>query len=160
ALAIELLADMGAYLSLYAPFIPFIGAGMSPGVYDIPACHVRVRGAFTNSVPVDAYRGAGRPEAAYVIERLVDVAAREIGIAPDALRRQNFIRTMPYTTATGKTYDSGDFDDHLAHAQALAHWQQFERRLEQSRNAGRLRGIGIATYIEACGNNGPDPARI
>src|SRR5262249_1414546 len=127
---------------------------------DIPACHVRVRGAFTNSVPVDAYRGAGRPEAAYVIERLVDVAAREIGIAPDALRRQNFIRTMPYTTATGKTYDSGDFDDHHAPAQALAHWQQFERRLEQSRNAGRLRGIGIATYIEACGNNGPDPARI
>ena len=119
ALDVDLIADMGAYLSLYAPFIPFIGAGMSPGVYDIPACHVRVRGAFTNTVPVDAYRGAGRPEAAYVIERLVDVAAREIGIAPDALRGRNFIKAMPYTTATGKTYDSGDFGGHLARAQEL-----------------------------------------
>ena len=97
ALDVDLVADMGAYLSCYAPFIPFIGAGMSPGVYDIPACHVRIRGAFTNTVPVDAYRGAGRPEAAYVIERLVDVAAREIGVAPDALRRQNFIKAHAAT---------------------------------------------------------------
>src|SRR5262245_30499323 len=108
ALDVDLIADMGAYLSCYAPFIPFIGAGMSPGLYDVAACHVRVRGAFTNTVPVDAYRGAGRPEAAYVIERLVDVAAHEIGVAPDELRRKNFIKAMPYTTATGKTYDSGD----------------------------------------------------
>jgi carbon-monoxide dehydrogenase large subunit len=151
---------MGAYLSLYAPFIPFIGAGMSPGVYDIPACHVRVRGAFTNTVPVDAYRGAGRPEAAYVIERLVDVAARELGIAPDALRRKNFIKATPYTTATGKTYDSGDFAHHLGRAQDSADWSSFERRLAKSREAGRLRGIGIATYVEACGNNGPDTARV
>src|SRR5215213_1232078 len=102
ALDIDLVADMGAYLSCYAPFIPFIGAGMSPGVYDIPACHVRIRGVFTNTVPVDAYRGAGRPEAAYVIERLVDSAARELAIEPDALRRKNFIQATPYTTATGK----------------------------------------------------------
>ena len=109
-----------------------IGAGMSPGVYDIPVCHVRVRGAFTNTVPVDAYRGAGRPEAAYVIERLVDVAARELGVAPDALRRKNFIKAMPYTTATGKTYDSGDFAGHLARAQET-------RRLEGLRAAaGKL----------------------
>jgi aerobic carbon-monoxide dehydrogenase large subunit len=160
ALDIDLLADMGAYLSLYAPFIPFIGAGMSPGVYDIPACHVRVRGAFTNTVPVDAYRGAGRPEAAYVIERLVDVAARELGIAPDALRRRNFIKATPYTTATGKIYDSGDFARHLGRAQDGADWSGFERRLAKSRAAGRLRGIGIATYVEACGNNGPDTARV
>jgi len=160
ALDIDLVADMGAYLSLYAPFIPFIGAGMSPGVYDIPVCHVRVRGAFTNTVPVDAYRGAGRPEAAYVIERLVDVAARELGIAPDALRAKNFIKAMPHTTATGKTYDSGDFAGHLAHAQACADWSGFERRLARSRESGRLRGIGIATYIEACGNNGPDTAHV
>jgi carbon-monoxide dehydrogenase large subunit len=159
-LDVDLVADMGAYLSRYAPFIPFIGAGMSPGVYDIPACHVRVRGVFTNTVPVDAYRGAGRPEAAYVIERLVDVAAHEIGVAPDELRRKNFIRAMPYTTATGKAYDSGDFAGHLAHAQEIAAWKSFERRASQSREAGRLRGIGIATYIEACGNNGPDPARV
>ncbi len=110
---------------------PIIGAGMSPGVYDIPACHVRVRGVYTNTVPVDAYRGAGRPEAAYVIERLVDVAARELGVAPDALRRKNFIKATPYTTATGKTYDSGDFAGHLARAQEIADWNGFERRLAQ-----------------------------
>jgi aerobic carbon-monoxide dehydrogenase large subunit len=157
---VDLIADMGAYLSCYAPFIPFIGAGMSPGVYDIPACHVRVRGVFTNTVPVDAYRGAGRPEAAYVIERIVDVAAREIGVAADELRRRNFIRALPYTTATGKIYDSGDFAGHLQRAQERAGWGGFEQRLAQSRASGRLRGIGIATYVEACGNNGPDAARI
>src|SRR5204863_2248144 len=121
ALDIDLVADMGAYLSCYAPFIPFIGAGMSPGVYDIPACHVRIRGVYTNTVPVDAYRGAGRPEAAYVVERLVDAAARGIGVEPDALRRKNFIRpkAMPYRTATGKTYDSGDFAAHMARAQEV-----------------------------------------
>ena len=160
ALAVDLIADMGAYLSCYAPFIPYIGAGMSPGVYDIPVCHVRVRGAFTNTVPVDAYRGAGRPEAAYAIERLVDVAARELGVAPDALRRKNFIKATPYTTATDKTYDSGDFAGHLARAQELADWKGFERRLASSRKHGRLRGIGVATYVEACGNNGPDTAHV
>jgi carbon-monoxide dehydrogenase large subunit len=160
ALDVDLIADMGAYLSCYAPFIPYIGAGMSPGVYDIPACHVRLRGAFTNTVPVDAYRGAGRPEASYVIERLVDVAAREIGVAPDALRRKNFIApdAMPYTTATGKAYDSGDFADHLARAQTLGGWRDFEPRLEAARKEGRLRGIGVATYVEACGSNGPETA--
>src|SRR6202011_1155675 len=82
ALDVDLVADMGAYLSYYAPYIPWGGASMSPGVYDIPACFARVRGVFTNTLPVDAYRGAGRPEAAYVIERLVDVAARELGVSP------------------------------------------------------------------------------
>jgi carbon-monoxide dehydrogenase large subunit len=162
ALEVDLVADMGAYLSCYGPFIPYIGAGMSPGVYDIAACHVRIRGVFTNSVPVDAYRGAGRPEAAYVIERLVDAAAREVGLPPDEIRRRNFIEpaAMPYATATGKTYDSGEFSGHLARAQELADWAHFARRLHQSRAAGRLRGIGLATYIEACGSNGPDPARV
>src|SRR5262249_23319819 len=162
ALDVDLVADMGAYLSLYAPIIPHIGAGMSPGVYDIPAAHVRVRAAFTNTVPVDAYRGAGRPEPAYVIERLIDVAAREIGVAPDALRRRNFIapRAMPYTTATAKTYDTGEFAAHLDRAQELAGWSTFARRQARSHAAGRLRGIGLATYVEACGNNGPDPAAL
>jgi aerobic carbon-monoxide dehydrogenase large subunit len=159
-LAVDIVADMGAYLSMYAPFIPFLGAGMSPGVYDIPACHVRVRGAFTNSAPVDAYRGAGRPEAAYLIERLVDAAARDIGLAPDELRRRNFIKQMPHTTATGKTYDSGDFVSHLTRAQEMSNWKNFAERLRHSRSSGRLRGIGIATYVEACGNNGPDKAHI
>ena len=160
ALDIDLIADMGAYLSCYAPFIPYIGAGMYPGVYDIPACHVRVRGVFTHTVPVDAYRGAGRPEASYLIERLVDAASRELGMAPDALRRKNFIAAMPYTTATAKTYDSGDFAGHLARAQDIAGWSDFAGRLASSRKAGRLRGIGVATYVEACGNNGPETARV
>ncbi|HEY4408146.1 MAG TPA: xanthine dehydrogenase family protein molybdopterin-binding subunit [Xanthobacteraceae bacterium] len=160
ALEVDLVADMGAYLSCYAPFIPYLGAGMSPGIYDIAACHVRVRGAYTNTVPVDAYRGAGRPEASYVIERLVDVAARELDIAPDVLRRRNFIKpaAMPYTTATGKAYDSGDFEHHLARAQELGDWAGFKRRLKATRATGRLRGIGIATYIEACGSGAPETA--
>jgi len=162
ALEIDLIADMGAYLSGFAPFIPYIGAGMSPGVYDIPACHVRVRGAFTNTVPVDAYRGAGRPEASYVIERLVDFAAREIGAEPDALRRKNFIKpgAMPYSTATGKTYDSGEFGRHLGRAQELGGWAGFGRRLRAARKHGGLRGIGLATYVEACGSNGPETATL
>jgi carbon-monoxide dehydrogenase large subunit len=162
ALDIDLVADMGAYLSMYAPYIPYIGAGMSPGIYDIAACHVRLRAVYTNTVPVDAYRGAGRPEAAYVIERLVDAAARELEVAPDALRRRNFIKpsAMPYQTATGKNYDSGDFAAHMQRAQEIADWAGFRARLAQSKKAGRLRGIGLATYIEACGNNGPETARI
>src|SRR5262249_15153902 len=162
ALEVDLVADMGAYLSCYGPFIPFLGAVMSPGVYDIPACHVRIRGAYTNTVPVDAYRGAGRPEAAYMIERLVDVAAREVGIEPDALRRKNFIapKAMPYATATGKVYDSGEFAAHMRRAQEIADWAGFKKRLAQAKRAGLLRGIGLATYIEACGNNGPDAATV
>jgi carbon-monoxide dehydrogenase large subunit len=162
ALDVDLVADMGTYLSMYAPFIPYIGAGMSPGVYDIVACHVRVRGVFTHSVPVDAYRGAGRPEAAYVIERLADAAARELGIAPDELRRRNFIapKAMPYRTATDKVYDSGEFNRHMTRAQEIADWNGFDKRLARARERGFLRGIGLATYVEACGNNGPDTATL
>jgi aerobic carbon-monoxide dehydrogenase large subunit len=162
ALEIDLLADMGAYLSCYAPFIPYLGAGMSPGLYHIAACHVRVRGVYTNTVPVDAYRGAGRPEASYLIERLVDVAARELDIAPDELRRRNFIKpaAMPYQTQTGKTYDSGDFAHHLARAQELGDWAGFGRRRAAAHARGRLRGLGIATYIEACGSGGPETAIV
>src|SRR5262249_15172439 len=162
ALEVDLVADMGAYLSTFAPFIPYIGAAMLPGLYDIPAAHVRVRGAYTNTVPVDAYRGAGRPEAAYLTERLVDVAARDTGTAPDVLRRKNFIRrgALPYTTATGKTYDSGDFAGHLKRAQELADWRSFGRRLAASKRAGRLRGIGLATYVQALGNNWPRHAPL
>ena len=162
ALQVNLVADVGAYLSCNAPLISYVAAEMSPGLYDIPSCNVRIRGVFSHSVPIDAYRGAGRPEAAYLIERLVDVAARDIGIAPDALRRRNFIQStaMPYITATQKTYDSGDFFGHLSRAQEIADWRGFERRLRQSRKVGRLRGIGLATYIEICGRYGPNPARL
>jgi carbon-monoxide dehydrogenase large subunit len=162
ALSVDLIADMGAYLSCYAPYIPYVGAVMLPGVYDFPACHIRIRGVYTNTVPVDAYRGAGRPEAAYAIERLVDVAARDAGIEPDALRRKNFIKpaAMPYRTPTGKNYDSGEFAGHLARAQELAGWTSFKKRFAQSKKAGKLRGIGLATYIEACGGNGPETAVV
>jgi aerobic carbon-monoxide dehydrogenase large subunit len=162
ALDVDLVANMGAYLSQFAPLIPTLGAVLSPGVYDISACHVRVRGVYTNTVPVDAYRGAGRPEAAYVIERLVDHAARELGIAPDALRRRNFIRAsaMPYRSATGQNYDSGNFAAHLKRAQELADWSGFPKRLRVSKQVGRLRGIGLSTYIEACGNAGAETATL
>ena len=161
-LDIDIVADMGAYLSAYAPYIPFLGAGMSPGVYDIPVCFVRLRAAYTHTVPVDAYRGAGRPEASYVIERLVDAAARELDLAPDALRRRNFIKpkAMPYTTATDKVYDSGDFAAHMARAQEIGQWDGFKQRAAAARRKGVIRGIGLATYIEACGTMGPDTATV
>jgi carbon-monoxide dehydrogenase large subunit len=162
ALEIDLVADMGAYLSCYGPYIPWLAVGMATGVYDIPAAHVRLRGVYTNTVPVDAYRGAGRPEASYLIERLVDAAARELDVAPDALRKRNFIkpRAMPYTTPVGKIYDSGDFAGTMARAQELADWGGFNKRAAASKRAGRLRGIGLATYVEACGGNGPETATM
>ncbi len=162
ALELDIVADMGAYLSCYAPYIPWLGVGMATGAYDIPAAHVRLRAAYTNTVPVDAYRGAGRPEASYLIERLVDAAARDLDIAPDALRRKNLIKpkAMPYTTPTGKVYDSGDFAGVMARAQEVAGWKGFNKRATTSKRAGKLRGIGMATYIEACGNNGPETAHV
>jgi len=162
ALELDIIADMGAYLSCYAPYIPWLGMGMATGVYDIPAAHARLRGTYTNTVPVDAYRGAGRPEASYLIERAVDHAARELGIAPDVLRKRNVIKpkAMPYKTPTGKVYDSGDFAGTLARAQELIDWAGFNKRATAAKRAGRLRGIGIATYVEACGNSGPETATL
>jgi aerobic carbon-monoxide dehydrogenase large subunit len=162
ALELDIIADMGAYLSCYAPYIPWLGVGMATGPYDIPIAHVRLRAAYTNTVPVDAYRGAGRPEASYLIERVVDAAAHDLGIAPDVLRRKNLIKpkSLPYKTPTGKVYDSGDFAGTLARAQELADWDGFNKRATQSKRAGKLRGIGIATYVEACGNNGPETATL
>jgi aerobic carbon-monoxide dehydrogenase large subunit len=162
ALELDIVADMGAYLSCYAPYIPWLGAGMATGAYDIPAAHVRLRAAYTNTVPVDAYRGAGRPEASYLIERLVDAAARDLDMAPDALRRKNLIKpkALPYTTPTGKVYDSGEFAGGMARAQEIADWGGFSKRAAASKRAGKLRGIGVATYVEACGNNGPETAVV
>jgi len=162
ALELDIIADMGAYLSCYAPYIPWLGVGMATGPYDIPAAYVRLRAAYTNTVPVDAYRGAGRPEASYLMERVVDAAAHDLDIAPDVLRRRNLIkpRALPYKTPTGKVYDSGDFAGTLARAQELADWDGFNKRAAQSRRGRKLRGIGIATYIEACGNNGPETSTL
>ncbi len=162
ALDIDIVADMGAYLSCYAPYIPWLGVGMATGPYDIPVAHIRLRGVYTNTVPVDAYRGAGRPEASYLIERAVDTVARELGISQDAIRRKNLIkqRSLPYTTPTGKVYDSGDFAGTMARAQELIDWPGFARRATASKRAGKLRGIGIGTYVEACGANGPETAHV
>src|SRR5215510_11054080 len=162
ALELDIIADMGAYLSCYGPYIPWLGVGMATGPYDIPVAHVRLRSVYTNTVPVDAYRGAGRPEASYLIERAVDAVAHDLDIAPDALRRRNLIKpkALPYKTPTGKVYDSGDFAGTLSRAQELADWDGFNKRAAQSRREGRLRGIGIATYVEACGNNGPETATL
>ena len=162
ALRVDTIADMGGYLSAFAPYIPYGGAGMLPGVYDFPTCYARVRAAYTNTLPVDAYRGAGRPEASYVLERLVDVAARELGVEPDALRKKNFIKPkqMPYTTPTDKIYDSGEFAAHMARAQDVGDWKGFRKRWAQARRRNKLRGIGLATYIEVCGGAGPQLAVV
>ncbi len=153
-LKVETVANMGAYLSNFAPEIPTGSGGpMFSGVYAIPAIHVAVKGAFTNTVPVDAYRGAGRPEAAYALERLVDYAARRLGVAPEELRRRNFIRpqAMPYATPLGLTYDSGDFAHNMDQALAAADSAGFAARQAEARARGRWRGLGHAVYIEQSG---------
>jgi aerobic carbon-monoxide dehydrogenase large subunit len=162
AMDVDLMGDMGAYLSTFGPYIPHGGAGMLPGLYDIQAFHCRVRTVFTNTVPVDAYRGAGRPEAAYVIERLVDAAARKLGLTPDAIRRKNFIppRALPYTTATGKVYDSGDFAAHMKRAMEIADWKEFPKRAKAAKKQGLVRGIGLASYVEVCGTMGEETAEV
>ncbi len=161
-LRVDLRADLGAYLSGYAPFIPTGGSLMSPGVYDIPTIAIRIRGYYTHTLPVDAYRGAGRPEAAYAIERFVDHIARETGIEPAALRARNFIQPeqMPYRTCTGKVYDTGEFEGHMKVALAHADWAGFPARRDASARRGKLRGIGMATYIEACAGGSGERAYV
>ena len=154
ALDVAIVANMGAYLSNFAPEIPTAsGAVMHSGVYAIPAIHVGVKGVFTNTVPVDAYRGAGRPEAAYAIERLIDYAARRLGVASQELRRRNFIKpeAMPYLTPLGLNYDSGEFAHNLDQALAAADLAGFPARRVAARARGRYRGLGHAVYIEQSG---------
>jgi carbon-monoxide dehydrogenase large subunit len=162
ALRVNLLANMGAYISQYGPFIPYIGVTMSTGVYDIEALDVNVTGVYTNTCPVDAYRGAGRPEAAFLLEKLVDACARDLGLAPDDIRRRNFIRPgqMPYRTQTGRLYDTGEFAGHMNLAMQRAEWNRFSARLDEAKSRGKIRGIGMATYIEACAFAGSEPAHV
>jgi carbon-monoxide dehydrogenase large subunit len=160
AMRVGLVANMGAYLSAFAPYIPKGGVSMTTGLYDIATIFADIRGVYTNTVPVDAYRGAGRPEAAFLIERLMDVAARDLGLAPEEIRRRNFIRALPYKTPTGRHYDTGDFERHLATALERADHAGFPARLAASRRAGRLRGIGFATYVEACAFPGSEEANL
>ncbi|WP_157015110.1 xanthine dehydrogenase family protein molybdopterin-binding subunit [Mesorhizobium xinjiangense] len=161
-LRIRLIANMGAYNSQYGPFIPFVGASMSTGVYDIEALDVTILGVFTNTCPVDAYRGAGRPEAALLLEKLVDECAREMDLPADEIRRRNFIRPeqFPYRTPTGRVYDVGEFEGHLEAALERAGWTSFAERLNEAKARGRIRGFGLATYIEACAFAGSEPAHI
>lgn len=162
ALDIDLVAAMGAYLHAYGPLVPFLGVSMATGAYDIPVIAVRTRGVYTNTTPVDAYRGAGRPEAAYVIERLVDKCAQVIATSVDEIRRKNFIspEQFPYTTPTGRTYDVGEFEEHMNLCMQRADWDGFDERRTRARSRGMLRGIGMATYIEACAFAGSEPAFI
>ena len=153
-LEVTLIANMGAYLSNFAPEIPTAsGAVMHSGVYAIPAIHVGVKGVFTNTVPVDAYRGAGRPEAAYAIERLIDYAARQLGVPSQELRRRNFIEpeAMPFQTPLGLNYDSGEFARNMDQALAAADLAGFPGRRAEARARGRYRGLGHAVYIEQSG---------
>ena len=147
-------ADLGAYAAAFGPFIATKNLTITMGgVYKFPAMYGRTRLAYTNMAPVSAYRGAGRPDIAYAIERLVDFAAREYGFDALDLRRRNFIprQAMPYTTANGTVYDSGDFAGVMGAALSHADWTGFAARQSTSKRAGKLRGIGIATYLEAGG---------
>jgi carbon-monoxide dehydrogenase large subunit len=141
---------MGAYCNLFAPFIP-TGAALKvlPGVYDIKSLVYRVKGVLTNTTPVDAYRGAGRPESIYLMERLIDAAARELGEDPAELRRRNFVTAaaMPFKTVAGETYDSGEFAKVMDAAMKQADWSGFAQR--KARERGTRRGIGMAYYIES-----------
>src|SRR5205085_8686938 len=119
--------------------------------YKTPAIYAEVKAVFTNTAPVDAYRGAGRPEATYVVERIVEQAARDLKRDPADLRRQNFITSFPYATPVGLTYDTGNYAAHLDKAQELADVANFPARRAAAKARGRLRGLGYACYIEACG---------
>ena len=147
--------NLGAFYSSFAMYIPTsAGAKLLGGVYTIPAVHVEVTGVFTNTVTVDAYRGAGRPEAIYLVERLVDAAARQLDIDPAELRQRNFIPkdAMPYATALTHIYDCGDFSRMMGEALERADYKGFSARKDNARAAGKLRGFGFASYIENCGS--------
>jgi len=152
AMRVRTNANLGAYLSTFASCIPTIlYATLLAGQYTTPAIYCEVTAVFTNTTPVDAYRGAGRPEATYVIERLVETAARELKLDPVEIRRRNFIKTFPYQTPVALCYDTGNYEATLSAALDLADVGGFQKRKEESLKRGKLRGIGYACYIEACG---------
>ena len=153
-LRVTTVANLGAYLTLFAPAIPtYLYGTLLNGVYDIPAVFCEVEAAYTNTVPVDAYRGAGRPEACYLIERTMDLAARELGVDPAELRRKNLIpkERFPFQTQVALTYDSGNYAPALARALQLVGYERFRTEQAEARKKGRYLGIGLSCYIEACG---------
>ncbi|MDR3537156.1 MAG: xanthine dehydrogenase family protein molybdopterin-binding subunit [Acetobacteraceae bacterium] len=163
ALRTRNVANMGAYLSTFAPYIPtYAGTGVLSSIYGFKAIYANVLGVFTNTVPVDAYRGAGRPESNYLVERLVDAAARELGIDRVELRRRNMVppSAMPHSTPVGKTYDSGDFRIILDAALATMDYAGFAARRARAAAAGKRRGIGLAYYLEATGGDPTERAEI
>ncbi len=163
AIKAETIANEGAYLSFFSLVIATVaGFRLLTGAYRIPAAYVNVRAVFTNTVWVDAYRGAGRPECSYILERLVDKAARETGLSRDEIRRRNFVpaSAMPYQTPMIANYDSGDFAATMAKGLAQADWAGFEARRAASRGRGKLRGIGMSYYMEVTANMPQEAADI
>lgn len=152
ALRTDTYANMGAYLSTFAPSVPtWLHGTLMAGNYKTPLIYVNVKAVFTNTVPVDAYRGAGRPEATFQLERLVDKTAHELGVDPIALRRQNFITEFPYATPVAVEYDTGDYVATMDKLEEMADIAGFKKRREASEAKGKLRGFGVNCYIEACG---------
>ena len=151
-LKVDTIANLGAYMSLFSSSVPtYLYATLLSGQYVIPAIHANVRTVYTNTAPVDAYRGAGRPEATYLLERVVETAARELGVSPADLRRKNFVTQFPYQTPVIMCYDAGDYAASLDAAMKAADYAGFEKRRAAARKRGKLRGIGMSNYIEACG---------
>ncbi len=145
-------ANLGAYLSTFSSSVPtYLYAPLLSGQYNIPAIYAEVDAVYTNTAPVDAYRGAGRPEATFVVERLVEIAARETGKDPAAFRQQNFVTSFPHQTPVIMCYDAGNYKAALDKALELADYANIGKRKAASASAGKLRGIGISAYIEACG---------
>jgi len=151
-LKVETIANLGAYASLFATVTPtYLYAPLVLGVYDIPVASCNVKAVYTNTAPVDAYRGAGRPEATFLIERIVAEAAKEIGMDQAEFRKKNFIKKFPHQQCLVHNIDSGDYSAHLDKALEIGDYKNFENRRAQSAKKGKLRGIGFSTYLEACG---------
>ncbi|MDA8076808.1 MAG: xanthine dehydrogenase family protein molybdopterin-binding subunit [Actinomycetota bacterium] len=155
AVRVHLLADMGAYLQLVTPGVPILGAFLYHGTYDVPAYSFTCTGVFTNKTPTDAYRGAGRPEATYAIERAMDALARKLGMDPAELRRRNFIGAdkFPYSSVAGLVFDSGDYEAALDKALGLVGYEALRQEQAQRRSDGatKLLGVGLSSYVEMCG---------
>lgn len=151
-LKVKTYANFGAYMSLFSSSVPtYLYATLLSGQYNIPAIHAEVIGVYTNTTPVDAYRGAGRPEASYLIERLMETAARQLKVDPAELRRSNFITQFPHQTPVIMAYDTGDFNASLDAAMKAIDYAGFPARKAKAKADGKLRGIGVSCYIEACG---------
>ena len=147
-------ANMGAHLSTFAPLIPsYLFGLMLVGTYNISNISCKVYGTFTTTTPVDAYRGAGRPEATFILERMVDVFAQEIGMDPVVVRRKNLIPPFEngHTIATGVSYDSGNYEAAFDRALEMVGYEDFRQEQQRAREEGRYLGIGVSTYVEICG---------